>query len=51
LNDLVERLDKSLEGLEQCQLDLGTEMPTLRRDLRVATAVLLAVNIGMGILI
>jgi hypothetical protein len=50
LNDLVERLDKSLEGLEQCQFDLRREMHALRRDLRVATAVLLAVIIGTGIL-
>jgi hypothetical protein len=50
LNDLVERPDKSFDGLEQGQLDLRSEMHALRRDLGVATAVLLAVIIGTGIL-
>jgi hypothetical protein len=50
VNDLVKGLDKSSDGLEQCQFDLRSEMHALRRDLWVATAVLLAVIIGTGIL-
>jgi hypothetical protein len=54
LNDLVERLDKSLERLEQGQRDLRSELRSevsaIRRDGMVATAVLVAAIIGTGIL-
>jgi hypothetical protein len=54
LNDLVERLDKSLERLEQGQRDLRSELRSevsaIRRDGMVATVVLVAAIIGTGIL-
>ena len=54
LNDLGERLDKTLERLEQGQRDLRSELRSefsaLRRDLRVATVLLVATVVGTGIL-
>jgi len=54
LNDLVERLDKSLERLKQGQRDLRSELRSevsaIRRDGMVATAVHVAAIIGTGIL-
>jgi hypothetical protein len=50
LNDLVERLDKTLDRLEQGQRDLRSEVSAIRRDGMVATAALLAAIIGTGIL-
>jgi hypothetical protein len=54
LNDLVERLDKTLDRLEQGQRDLRielrSELSAIRRDGMVATAALVAAIIGTGIL-
>jgi hypothetical protein len=53
----MERLDRSSESLNRSQLDLrsephalNSEMSALRRYLGSATAVLLAVIVGTGIL-
>jgi hypothetical protein len=54
LNDLVERLDKTLERLEQGQRDLRSELRSevsaLRRDGLVATVAIVAAIIGTGAL-
>jgi hypothetical protein len=61
LNDLVERLDKTLERLEQGQRELRVELRTeiaavraemreLRRDGMVATVALIAAIVGTGVL-
>jgi hypothetical protein len=50
LNDLVERLDKTLDRLEQGQRDLRAEVAALRRDGMLATAALVAAIIGTGVL-
>jgi hypothetical protein len=50
LNDLVERLDKTLDRLEQGQRDLRSEVSALRRDGMIATAMLIAAIIGTGAL-
>jgi hypothetical protein len=48
--DLVERLDKTLDRLEQGQRDLRSEVSAIRRDGMIATAALVAAIIGTGIL-
>jgi hypothetical protein len=57
LNDLVERLDRTLERLYQGESELRSEMrelrsefSALRRDLRIATVLIMATIIGTGIL-
>jgi hypothetical protein len=61
LNDLVERLDKTLERLEQGQRELRaelrgeisavrSEMRELRRDGMLATVALIAAIVGTGVL-
>lgn len=61
LNDLVERLDKTLERLEQGQRELRAElrgeilavraeMRELRRDGMLATVALIAAIVGTGVL-
>ena len=54
LNDLVERLDKTLERLEQGQRDLRSELRSevsaLRRDGLVATVAIVAAIIGTSAL-
>jgi hypothetical protein len=50
LNHPVERLDKTLDRLEQGQRDLRSEVSAIRRDGMIATAALVAAIIGTGIL-
>ena len=50
LNDLVERLDKTLDRLDQDVRELRSELSALRRHGMVATAALVAAIIGTGVL-
>jgi hypothetical protein len=49
LNDLVERLDRTLDRQDQSLRGLRAELRALRRDLRVATVVIIAVTVGTGV--
>ena len=49
LNDVVERLDRTLDRQDQSLRGLRAELRALRRDLRVATAVIIAVTVGTGV--